>query len=86
MSNKRKLSIAAGVITLSMMFSNPNRDDFRSFLGLPNSSAEYGIVKRVRNYFVCSVFTYDYSSSSDDYTHKRYLGIVGNFFEVEEDN
>jgi hypothetical protein len=65
---RKKLLIGLGVILVIMLITNPSIKDFEEYENSRN-------VKREYNFFVCSIFKH---------YNDRYLGILGNFFELKE--
>lgn len=69
-STRKKLLIGAAVLLLILIITNPSISSFKAFRG----SNTYLGLERPANLFICSVYR--------DYDSNRYLGIVGNFFDI----
>ena len=60
-----------------LIISNPNLTAFKEYL----RHSGYGGIKRERNFFVCSVYSFNgYFNNGNG----KYLAIIGNFFLLEK--
>ncbi len=72
---KQKILIVSGIILAFISLTNPDRNDFINFLGYPKVISDAMTIRKEKNYIICSVF-------SENFKKKRYLGICGNFYEL----
>ena len=88
---KKKVYIALGIILLILIITNPNPEDFKTFIigkyeltkGRYNWENEFGEVSygRTQNFIFLSIYTYSYHVGYERAIHsEKHIGILKNFF------
>ncbi len=71
--------INAGVL-LAFIITNPSVSAFKAHQG----ASSYDGLKRKYNFFLCSIYTHTETwADGSEHDKGTYLGILGNFFEID---
>lgn len=69
--------IGFAVIIVCLVITNPSRSTFRDYLGFSTKLEEITVIRREKNFLICSIHSWGYINGKKE---GKYLGIVGNFF------
>lgn len=78
---KQKIAgILAGAVMI-LIFTNPSIEDFSAFSGFNKISDPRLVMKRDKNYFILSKYSYQVFLD-EKHLKRKYVAIFGNFYEL----